>query len=186
MFAALPLPEALRRELGAVGAGFARRYQGARAVSPESLHLTLRFFGPEREGVERERLAAAFRTRFATLPAAPPRLALSGFSAFPSPRRARLAWAGFAEAAEAPGRLAALREAAESVAAGAGLVPESRPFVAHATVARFRAPTRIAPTDLPRAESEPFSVPEVALFASTLTPEGAIHRRLARFPLPGR
>lgn len=184
LFAALPLPELLRAELREVGAGLARKFRGARAVPPENIHITLRFFGREKEGVERERLAAAFGTRFEALRPAPPRLVLSGFSAFRSLRSARVAWAGFSEAAGASGRLAVLREAAEAVAKGAGLDPESHPFVAHATLARFRAPTRIAGTDLPSAASESFAVPEVALFESTLTPEGAVYRRIACFPLP--
>lgn len=178
LFAALPLPEALREQLAEVGARIARTFPGARTVAPENLHLTLRFFGSV---VHPERLAAGLGPRFRAL--CPPVLEPAEFSAFPSLRRARLAWAGFAEAAGTEGRLAALRGAAESVALSAGLEPDSRPFVAHATLLRFRAPTRIAASELPGAQGELFAVPEAVLFESALTPRGAVYREVERYAL---
>jgi 2'-5' RNA ligase len=48
--------------------------------------------------------------------------------------------------------------------------PEGRPWLAHVTVARFRARPRLRP-ELPRIP--PFSPSDAALYHSTLRPDGA-------------
>ena len=193
LFAALPLPDLLRRRLARAAARLDEALPGVplRAVPAENLHLTLRFFGPEAGKVDRERIEAALRRRLAEV--APPVLALSGFSVFPSPRQARIVWAGFSEPPETPAgaeggsRLAAVQRAAEAAAREAGLDPERRRFVPHATIARLRAPSRIPEGALesPGAEGPgrgPFTPPGVELLASTLAPSGASYRRLAHIP----
>lgn len=187
LFAAIPLPEALCRKLAAAALQFSEAAPGARPVPCGNLHLTLRFFGPEGGRLDRARIEAGLR-RGESLAA--PVLALSGFSAFPSVRKARTVWAGFSEDRAAPS-LFALQRAAEEVARELGLDPERRTFVPHATIARFRAPARIPAGALAALHavadsSSRFTAREFELFASTLTSGGAIYRRLARFPLGAR
>ena len=187
LFAAIRLPESRRRKLAAAALQFSKAAPGARPVPSRNLHLTLRFFGSEGGRVDRARIEAGLRR---AEPLSAPVLALSGFSAFPSVRKARTVWAGFSEDPAAPSLLS-LQRAAEAVARELGLDPERRPFVPHATISRFRAPTRIpegalAALDAVADSSSRFIAVEFELLASTLTPDGAIHRRIARFPLGAR
>lgn len=198
LFAALALPDDQRRSLSRAAGRLRRAVPEGRLrmVRPRNMHVTLRFFGPERAAVRRERIEAGLRRRLAALDPEPPVLAPSGFSCFPSPHRARVLWAGFRELAPAGTggtRLRALYRAAERVAGEAGLKPERRRFVPHATLARLRSPTRVPPDLLAALEAAaradpspvPFPAGEVHLFGSTLTAEGPVHERLAVIPVGG-
>ena len=199
LFAALPLPESLRREFFAASGAIARLLPTAvfRRVPPENLHLTLRFFGPERGLVERGRIAALLRERIETHCAGPLTLKAGEVSAFGSLRRARIVWVGLSERKvpeDAPGRLVSLQRQVEAVARELGLPPETRPFLPHVTLGRLRAPSRLSARDLSAARPpEPdaawwaaFTAREFGLFASFLRPGGAVYERLDRFPLSGR
>ena len=198
LFAALPLPESLRRELFAASGAIARLLPSSvfRRVPPENLHLTLRFFGPEGGPVDRGRIAARLRERLETCRPGPLTLKAAEVSAFGSLRRARIVWVGLAEEGvpEAePGRLLSLQREVEAVARDLGLAPETRPFVPHVTLGRLRVPSRLAAGDLNAARppvpdsawSSAFPVREFGLFASFLGPGGAVYERLDRFSLTG-
>ena len=198
LFAALPLPESLRRELFAASGAIARLLPASafRRTPPENLHLTLRFFGPEGGPVDRGRIAALLRERLEAERTGPLTLRASEISAFGSLRRARIVWTGFAEEGvpeDAPGPLVSLQRAVEAVARDLGLPPETRPFVPHVTLGRLRVPSRLSSRDLsaarPRAPdaawSAAFTAREFGLFASFLGPGGAVYERLDRFPLAG-
>ena len=196
LFCALPLPEALRRELFAASGAIAGLLPRSvfRQVPPENLHLTLRFFGPERGPVDRGRIAALLRERLETCCPGPPVLRAAGVSAFGSLRRARIVWAGFLEEGVTegePGPLLRLQREVEAAARDLGLPPEMRPFVPHVTLGRLRAPSRLSADDLsaavPRAPdafwASAFTVREFGLFGSFLGPGGAVYERLGSFPL---
>ena len=196
LFAALPLPDALRRELFAASGAVAHLLPASvfRRVPPENLHLTLRFFGPERGLVDRGRIAALLRERLEACCSGPLTLKASEVSAFGSLRRARIVWVGLAEEGVSEGesgRLFLLQREVEAVARDLGLPPETRPFVPHVTLGRLRVPSRLAAGDLsaarPRAPdtawSSAFTVQEFGLFASFLGPGGAVYERLDHFSL---
>lgn len=196
LFAALPLPERLRRELFGASGAIAGSLPPAvfRRVPPENLHLTLRFFGPERGPVDRGRITALLRERLRACCPGPLTLKASGVSAFGSLRRARIVWVGFVEEGVPEGepeRLLRLQREVEAVARELGLPPETRPFVPHVTLGRLRAPSRLSAGDLRAAVpgtpdtawSSAFTVREFGLFASSLGPGGAVYERLGSFPL---
>lgn len=198
LFAALPLPEAVRERLALSAGRLAAAFPEARLrpVAVENLHLTLRFYGPApdeeaagiledelRRGVARE--TNALRDRGA----APPRLSLPAVAPSPSDHRPRLVWAEAVEEPGSAGFLRALRQAAEAAARPAGFPPLRRLFRPHVTLARLRRPTPIPAGALaslvPAAGlwPTPFEVPAVELLESVLDPAGAIYNRRAAFPL---
>ena len=85
VFWAIPLPDALRRELHGIAVGV----NGLRAQKPETIHLTLRFLGEiedPRPVVEAAQAVAARHEPFT--------LAMRGLGVFPHPRAPRVFWVG--------------------------------------------------------------------------------------------
>jgi 2'-5' RNA ligase len=126
-FVAVPLPEALRRDVSAAVDGWRDRpdLAGLRWSEPASWHVTLAFLGP----VEPPELAHLSGRLCAMAAAhAPIRLRTAGVGGFPTPNRARVAWYGIADPG---GALAAL---ARDVRRAAGV--EAGAFRGHITLAR--------------------------------------------------
>ena len=157
---------------------------GAKATwaSPDGLHFTLRFLGditPE----QAEGIASHFAAATTAIPSFT--IAVQGLGAFPNTERPKVVWVGAASGLD---ELAALNMAAEEAALQAGLPPEPLPFHAHATLGRVRNGYRLE--RLPEIleaqaafDAGAFRADRVALFESTLTPDGARYRAVAEFPL---
>ena len=113
-------------------------------------------------------------------------LALSGLGAFPSPVRPRVLWAGIGEGAGAAADVAARIDAALDPL---GFPRETRPFSAHVTLGRVRAPRadrRLAEVLADGAPAGRQPVGHVSLMRSALSPRGARYTELAALPLaPG-
>lgn len=167
-----------------------------RVTPAGNLHLTLRFFGetpPEAAEVLETQLRVRFAAEAGRLrdrAALPPEMALPRLTARPLTGQQRMVWAEVTEGAGCAGFLAALACAAESAALAAGLPPEPRPFTPHVTLARLRRRSaRIPPEALECAVPgggpwpDPFPVGEITLLRSALHPDGAVHERVASFPL---
>ncbi len=175
LFVAVDPPGEVREALGEI----ARDLAAAKWTRPGQLHVTLRFLGsvpvdavPEIAG----RLRGAGGRSF--------ELAARGFGVFPSFRAPRVLWIGLSPAAP----LEELHDAVERRLEGAVAAEEKR-FSPHLTIARLDG-TRGAAVREWIARREPFStarwtVRAFSLYASTLTPSGAIHRELEVFPLAG-
>jgi RNA 2',3'-cyclic 3'-phosphodiesterase len=172
LFVALDLPGEVRDALAALG-------QAAdpavwRPVAPEALHVTLAFLGsrpPEDVG--------AIAPIVAREHAAPP-LALEAVLLLP-PRRARVLCASLDDL---DGTLGDLQSRVSDGLAAAGVyTPETRPFRAHATVARLRPRAR-APRAV-EAAPEPleFLGEALTLFVSRLHPSGARYEPIVRLEL---
>ncbi len=133
-FVAAALPGPVREDLGRLQKRLARAGVRARWVRPDRMHLTVRFLGE----VEPDRFAGVLDALAAPLVVPGPlRLAPDGLGAFPSPARPRVVWAGLT------GDRPALARAALEVEARLeplGFPRERRPFRAHLTLGRFRAP----------------------------------------------
>ena len=104
-----------------------------RLISPEKLHLTLRFLGD----VTKDNLGSVTQALEPLRGRHEPfEVSTSGFGAFPSEKRARILWVGVGEGSEP------LREVARSVEdllESAGFGREERPFVPHLTLGRARS-----------------------------------------------
>lgn len=178
LFLALDLPGAHRERAGEVAEDLRARGWDARWVPPGNHHVTLRFLGAT-DGATlpalRDAVAAAVRGHPA------PVLVLRGLGAFPSPRRARVLWAGVHDpSGNLPGLAGALERALEPL----GWAPEARPFAAHLTLARLRVPRSVEPLPAdPFRGLESVPVSEVVLYRSKLHPSGARYERVDGFPL---
>lgn len=150
---------------------------GARWTHPGDLHLTLAFLGGRSAGEVAAILAAGAA---AAAGARPIRLQGTGLGAFPSATRARILWLGWAAN---PG-LATLAARLRAAMAPFGCRSESGPWVPHATLARFKSPTRLPP--LPPAPAVEWAAEGLELLRSEPTGPGPHYHTLAALPLrPG-
>jgi 2'-5' RNA ligase len=188
LFVALPVPEAVRREVRRRAAGLRERLPRARWVDPDLIHVTLLFLGEVEPGPAAA-LAAALGSACAPFPAMSLRLA--GAGTFPAGRPARVAWVGVA----APAPLTDL-QAAVAAAARATLgetretAPDQRPYRPHVTLARCPSPWPRGAAEkfvaaFPGEIGPPFAATAVVLVESRLSPRGPSYRNLAELPLAG-
>lgn len=174
LFIAIDLPATQRARIQTICTNLA----GARWITTEQIHLTLRFIGEVDHDLYRLIGAA-----LAAIKSGPPTLEIAGLGHFPPRRPPRVLWV----ALHPNDRLAELRNLIETTLVNIGLPPEVRKFAPHITIARFKNSsianvkdfiTRNAPFQLP-----PFRAEEFHLYSSTPTSAGAIHRREASYRL---
>ena len=173
--AVFPPPE-VRKALSRAARGLPVAGQ-VRFTPPTNVHLTLNFLGD----VSQEDLALVaealepLRERHEPFEAA-----ISIFGAFPSPRKARILWAGVGEGAD---RLSALAKDADQSLEPLGFEREGRAYVPHLTLGRARG----RPVTLEATEVSPpvhgFSVRRLDLVESVLGSAGATYSTLAAYPL---
>jgi len=182
VFVAVELGEAIRQEAARVAGELADTLgpHARRAitwVAPEKMHLTVRFIGEADQRTVKElvqRIAAPLdEPSF--------RLAVAGLGAFPRSGPPRVIWLGITEGAEA---LARLHDEVEARIDGLGLQREERPFRAHLTLGRVKAPIGLAARQAVAAVRADAigdcEIREVTLFESRLSPRGASYTALAR------
>ena len=179
LFVAVDVPHAIRRRLARTVDSLHDALPGARWVVPDNWHVTLKFLGSVyprlREWVGEQVAEAASG-------AAPFETRLTSLGAFPSPRRARVLWAGLDDP---KGRFASVAEALVRLMEREFRV-EKRPFSAHLTVARFREQARVDEAMLAvDVASEPFPVKSVTLYRSHLQRPSARYEPLRAYPLGG-
>jgi 2'-5' RNA ligase len=189
LFVAAWLPEAAAREAARVLDRLRSAGGDVKWVSPENLHVTLRFLGDTDEG----RVAALVdAVTDAAEGVSPFALALGTAGTFPPRGTPRVVWLGIDRGAR---EIADLARRVEERLVARGLVeePETRPFRAHVTLGRPRSPRNLERlTDL-LAEVSPegraHRLEEVRLVESRLplggTPGGAKYAAVARVPLTG-
>lgn len=180
LFVALELPDRVRDALliwrqSAIGDD-----QAWRPVAPTALHVTLCFLGDQRV----QEIGAIAQACAAGLSDAAPVLNLAA-PLLLGPGRARVLAIALEDSSHA---LAVIqRQLAQRLAAGGWYQPESRPFVAHVTVARARRGSRVpAPPPHPAPPSVSFDARTISLLRSRLGGQGARYERLAAVNLaPG-
>ncbi|MDX1709514.1 MAG: RNA 2',3'-cyclic phosphodiesterase [Rhodovibrionaceae bacterium] len=174
LFVAIPLPFDLRERLSRLEGGL----PGARWVSEDNLHLTLRFLG-EVDGRQAHDIDAALsRIRMPAFA-----LQLSGIDCFGEGSKVHSLWVGVERNAE----LMRLREKVENACQAAGMPPDRRKFKPHITLARFKQHPGPKLQDFMTRHNllrpPPFSVDRFALFSSFLQHSGAIYSEEAEYPL---
>lgn len=149
-------------------------------VAPANVHLTLKFLG-DVEPAEIDPVAGVLSACAAQV--MPLTFSASGLGVFPDLRRPRVLWMGIkgdiarliAFQKDLDGRLADMSKGR--------FAPEQRPFKGHLTLGRIK--TRLEDGILVKAlqhagrvESPPFTVGDVHLMQSRLTPAGAVYTPL--------
>ncbi len=181
VFVAIDPPPEVRRSMLEAAIEASRGFgDEVRWTKPENVHLTLKFLG-EVSGEALEGIRDALTV--ACSPHAPFDARLRGLGAFPSPRRARVIWAGVGEGS---GGISSLATSVESALEPWGFRREGRPYVPHATLGRAKG--RSVSLDLPAndvPETQIFRVSGVSLTKSTLAPGGPVYETLDAFTLRG-
>ena len=103
-----------------------------RLTEPRKIHLTLKFLGDVPDDLLERAMEALERTREGREPF---EVVTAAFGAFPSPRKARILWAGVGEGS---GRLRDLAGNAHRLMEEVGFGREPRPYVPHLTLGRAR------------------------------------------------
>lgn len=184
LFVAIDLDEEVRQAAAALGSRLSRRLADLRPaprigwVTPDRMHLTLRFIGHVDD-----RLAEAIQGALA-----PPftarrfEIELAGLGTFPPGRPARVIWIGVGRGQDC---LAALHDDVERRLASFDLERDDRPFAAHLTLGRVREPSAAVRTVVEQERFAPKSsrVVEVTLYESRLSPRGPSYEPLLRVPL---
>jgi|WetSurMetagenome_2_1015567.scaffolds.fasta_scaffold288748_2 RNA 2',3'-cyclic 3'-phosphodiesterase len=176
-FIALPLPENVKEELLRVSSTL-RKTMDARWVRLEAMHLTMKFLGDiDEENIEGmskklDELSELYQ---------PFSMSLCGLGAFPSPKRARVVWAGVDADVS---RLRNLAASIDDMSSDYGIAKEGRPFTAHVTLARLREPSMIN-LDV-RIEKITFIIDTMHFYKSDLTPQGARYTLLHSSPFTGK
>jgi 2'-5' RNA ligase len=181
LFVAVEIDDHVRR-LAAVTAETLRVEIGstlkARWVSPENMHLTVRFIGH----VDDNRAPAVIEALTPTLEVPPFDVELGGCGVFPPSGPPRVLWIGLTQGLPS---LALMHNAFNERLRALGFEPETRPFSAHLTLVRIKeapkgagrvvreALTRIAP---PLARSR---VTRATIFQSHLSSKGPRYEPIA-------
>jgi len=174
LFIAVDLPETIRKNLVAMSFGI----PGAKWVSPEQLHLTVRFIGDVDGALFRDIKNILDEVNFTLFS-----LQLKGVGYFPPRGAPRVLWIGL----EKSEPLQLLRKKIDSRLLQVRVEPEGRKFSPHITLARLKnSPVQKIANFLSGNglfSQEPFMVEDFKLYSSILSPKGAYHRVERIYPL---
>jgi 2'-5' RNA ligase len=148
---------------------------------PESIHLTLKFFGSVEQS-RVEMLSAAVER--ATRTCSPFQIRVGGTGVFPPRGTPRVLWVGISDPS---GKLANLQLELERQCEREGFPSEARPFQPHLTIARIRRPQgsrSLAEIHKTMGfETVSLCVSELLVFRSELSNEGSTYSVISTHPL---
>ncbi|MFP1130067.1 RNA 2',3'-cyclic phosphodiesterase [Asticcacaulis sp. W401b] len=173
LFIGVEPPRAIKTQLLGLMGGVS----GARWQSTAQLHLTLRFVGEvdrHQANAIAEALADLHHPAFA--------LSLAGVGTFERKGQVHTLWAGVTPFEP----VHVLHKKVDQGLVRAGVLPETRAFQPHITLARLSGRVGTLSHFLDANEgltSEPFVVDTVCLYESTLTSEGSVYTVVERYSL---
>lgn len=185
-FIAIELPDEVKAALASLQAELKlAEHTFVKWVTPEGIHLTLKFLGNivasrvseiEKAVGEAVQGISSFK------------LEISDLGVFPNLRQPRVLWVGVGGEVD---RLIVLQRRVDEALIPLGFTPESRPFSPHLTLARLRE--RVSPRERrdfgELVQKTPFvakylvEVGAISLMRSQLLPAGAVYSRLAEIKL---
>jgi len=192
LFVALEIDEAIRERIQRFADELKLLTSNVRWVSPESLHITLKFIGEQSESK-----VGAIEGALGKLSAPSMQISFRGCGFFPNAKSSRVFWIGV----EAGAGLAQIAKQIDEKLAPLGIEHEKRTFSPHLTVARAGggsgAPGRQkgdSPNQsfaavqkrlagIPSPEFGTMTASEFFLYRSQLSSEGSRYTKIARFAL---
>jgi len=179
-FIAIEIPQSLKARIEELQKGLRRTEADVKWVSPQGIHLTLKFLGNIRQE-DVERISQAVGPIVSAWE--PFEVRIQGMGRFPSSRNPRVIWVGLDQGKE---NVHSLQQAIEGKTGELSFPPEGRPFSPHLTLGRVRSPRgRMALAQALEKNKEvevgTFRVNEVFLFQSELKPTGAVYTKLRDF-----
>ncbi len=152
--------------------------RGVKWVDPKTSHLTLAFFA----NVPTSQIPTVVRILDSVAAVSPPlRLKAGPLGVFPNSRRPRVLWLGLGGDLN---HLSVMHERLQNALETDGFSRERRPFKPHVTLGRARGKGLISLPEgslaSPEDDRHAFSVEEIVLMSSILTPRGPIHTPLHR------
>jgi len=185
-FIAIELPEELKADLKSLqNSLITNRQDWMKWVSPDSIHLTLKFLGDIATD-KIDEIIMAMEESSAGIP--PFSLQIEGLGVFPNLKRIQVVWVGLTGELN---YLNTIQENIENNLAILGYPAEGREFTPHLTLGRVRYA-------IPPAEQQKFveifnktafesvhkiDIKSINLMKSQLTPRGAIYTRIGMVPL---
>jgi 2'-5' RNA ligase len=178
LFAGIPLAAMASDRLASLRLRLSAPGDGLRWSAPEQWHITLQFYGE----VSEERATLLSHT-LGEIVASPPEIVLDSLGSFPTKGILH-------SVVELTPTLRDLQEKVVEASRQCGILPESRPFRPHITMARSKGKSgnaslrRLGTPALPSLGPElRWSAPEFLLYESVLRPQGAQYSVYSRFPL---
>jgi RNA 2',3'-cyclic 3'-phosphodiesterase len=179
LFVALDLRKEVREAMRELITSLRPNAENARWVSPDGMHITLKFIGHV-DAAKAGSIRAALTHSHSSQPVD---MHFRGVGFFPNDKRPRVVWCGI----EASPNLAQLAAQIERALEPLGIERESRDFAPHLTLARLNPPARA--DELVRAANElklrdfgSARETEFHLFESITKPSGAEYKKLATYP----
>jgi len=174
LFIAIDLPETIKKNLDSMSFGI----PGAKWVTPEQLHLTVRFIGEVDGALFHDIKDVLDEINFNSFS-----LQLKGVGYFPPRGAPRVLWIGL----EKSEPLQLLRKKIDAALLRARVEPEGRKFSPHITLARLKNSPIHKITNFLSGNGlfsqEPFPVQDFKLYSSILSPKGAYHKVERIYPL---
>ncbi len=183
-FLAIELPKPILSKIEEVQGDLRSTHPDVRWVSPEKIHLTLKFFG----SIEESRIDPILESIEEPVRNTPPfSVRVRGAGAFPSLKNPRVIWMGLTDGKE---MLVSLQEQIEARLKKIGFEPEDRSFKPHLTLGRMKSSRgkEELVRGMERYTEEEFGdlrVDRVILFKSDLRPSGPIYTLLRDMKLGG-
>jgi 2'-5' RNA ligase len=175
LFIATSFPEEILRSLNERVTSLKPQLPRASWIRPETQHLTFAFLGEQDESLV---------TRLELPGGKPFEANLHGCGFFPNHRHARVGWVGVKPGEE----FVTLAGCVRNAVSAAGVKIDQNEFRPHLTLMRIRdhwPPLAIDTFEkaLGEYQSPTFAVDHVTLYASLLSPSGAVHTPLRQFAL---
>ena len=177
-FIAIKLPDFIKKALKDTQKTMLANGIKAKYISPENMHLTLKFLGNADNDLQPEIKKNLIKS---AQYAKPIKLSLQGIGAFPNSRSPKVIWAGINGEIQ---KLATLHTKLEQRLSNIGIPEEKREFHGHLTLARLKK-NRLSAQKFERFiqktgqfESVKFTADRLILFQSRLMPEGPIYIEL--------
>jgi len=177
LFIGIPLNTEQRARIASLEDSLRSVLHAVRWVTPENLHVTLKFLG-QCETSSVPQLVEALAEGARRMPA---ELTIGGVGGFPSQGSARIIWVG---AADPTGSIQEAFKVIERGAKKCGVEKERKPYRPHITIGRSRkAPAAVPDDSSAMCPVERMPVEEVALYSSELSSGPPVYKIIGRAPV---